>query len=93
MNKPVLNERVLPTKLCSDVIEIDWFRRFTLKERLKILLGFNLIVGVRIGTQHKPGKFAQIIIGELSDQPTAAEHLKARLERAAKILQGGYVDH
>lgn len=37
------------------------FRKFTLKERLLILLGFNLGLECHIATEHKPGKTVPMV--------------------------------
>ncbi len=55
-------DRVLPVQ-CNHLLSADWFRRFTLSERIRILFGFNLIVLIRIPTQHHPGQFKPVVAG------------------------------
>jgi predicted RNA-binding Zn-ribbon protein involved in translation (DUF1610 family) len=68
--------RVLPVKQDKKII-IDALRPLRFKERLKILIGYNLKVCVRILTQHKPGvidpKIAVYVVSELGG-PEAPEH-------------------
>lgn len=85
MNKPQLNERVLPTKFTGRMC-VDWHRRFTLKERLKILCGYNMVVAFRVVTQHTPGKFHPIIIGQTTKLITATDQVKMVLENEMDLL-------
>lgn len=48
--------RVLPPNY-KHIIEIESFRKLTLRERFWIMLGFNLTIKTDILTEHKPGKF------------------------------------
>ncbi len=40
-----------------NVIELEFHRQLTGKERLKLFLGFNLDIKLKIATQHHPGHF------------------------------------
>lgn len=48
--------RILPPKF-RQVIDVDHFRKFTLKERVMILFGFNVVCRLSILTVNKPGDF------------------------------------
>lgn len=85
MNKPKLNERVLPVKYTGRV-NVDWFRKFTLAERLKILVGYNLVVGLRLVTQHTPGKFQPIVAAQTTKITTPTDQMKMRLENEMDVL-------
>lgn len=69
----------MPTKF-TGVISVDWYRAFTRMERLKIALGFNLNVAIRIVTQHSPGKYNPVIVAETSKSLTASESVRDRLK-------------
>lgn len=62
------------------VIKVDWFREFTLKERLAILFGANLRVFIRIPTRHNPAALQPVIMAELSKYPDAQSEMAAQLE-------------
>lgn len=79
MNKPTLRDHVLPTKF-TGVVSASWFRQFSFSERLRVLLGYNLAVEIRIVTQHSPGKFQSIVVGETSRNVTASSHVQERLQ-------------
>lgn len=92
MSKPYLRDKVMPTKFAG-TISTDWFRKFTLKERLQILFGYNLSVAVRIVCVHAPGKFNPIIAAETTKHTEPSEQITDRLknvlaeQNAAKIVQ------
>jgi len=92
MSRQIFKGRVLPTKF-TGVISTDWHRTFTLKERLKILLGYNFSVAIRIVTVNSPGKFNPIIVGETTKHTSPSEMVKERLQNvlaeqnAANIVQ------
>ena len=82
----------MPTKFNHE-ISVDWFRRFTMKERLKILFGFNLAVAVRIVTVNAVGKYQPVIMAETSKFTTPSAQVQDRLknvlaeQNAANIVQ------
>lgn len=82
----------MPTRF-QGVISVDWHREFTRMERLKIALGFNLAVAVRIVTQHSPGKYNPVIVAETTRSLTASDSVRDRLkdvlaeQNAANIVQ------
>lgn len=57
--------RELPTKM-KEEIHLEFFRKFTLKERIKILIGFNIRNVVRIETQHRTGKIKPMLTTEVT---------------------------
>lgn len=39
------------------IMRADFFRKFTWKERLQILLGYRAVITFRVMTEHSPGRF------------------------------------
>jgi hypothetical protein len=73
------------------VIEIDWFRQFTWKERMQILLGYQLQVMIRIPTLHKPGVFDRFIKSVVTEETTPHADMAARMRLdLAKTMPQGY---
>lgn len=62
------------------VIKAEWFRTFPLKDRLKILFGYNLVVVIGIPTQNNPGVTHPIIVGETTKLKTASDHMQNVVE-------------
>lgn len=56
----------VPTKYV-ELLEVKGVQRLTLKQRLKLILGFNILVEVRICTQHKVGKTLHKVTLSLTD--------------------------
>jgi len=77
--KNPLYHRPLPPQH-KHLLKIDWFRSFTLRERLKILLGHNLNVLIRIKTAHHPGAHEPTIAAEVTPHLKPTEHLRAQIE-------------
>jgi hypothetical protein len=67
------------------MLSADWFRKFTLRERLQILFGFNLIVLIRIPTQHHPGQFKPVVAGHTTKLLKPDD---AMLEKMKAVLDG-----
>lgn len=92
MSKPNLFHRVQPTKFRA-IMSFDWFRKFTMKERIKILCGFNMTVAVRIPVEHSPGKYNPVVVAETSKFKEPSDQVKDRLKNVleehnqAKIRQ------
>ena len=63
-NKAPRYERVLPTKM-KEVIHLEFFRKFTWRERLKILIGYNVRNSLEIQTQHCAGKITPKMLTEV----------------------------
>ena len=55
MKPPQITKRVLPPKY-KEIIDSSFIVRFTLKERLQILIGYNLDLHLSTWTEHGPGK-------------------------------------
>jgi len=79
-----MRELALPVQ-CKHLMSADWFRRFTLKERLEIMFGFNLNVMIRIPTQHHPGQFNPLIAGHTSKLVKPDDIM---LEKMKAVLDG-----
>lgn len=82
MTKPPIGRPV--KEVYRHVIRTEWFRQFKWWERLRILVGFNLLVYVRIPTRHNPAAFQPIIGGRTTRHNTADDHLIAELEIAVR---------
>lgn len=80
-NKKPWTERVLRPKLRPFVIQTDWFRGFSVWDRIKILFGCKMIVKVRIFTQHNPGQFQPIIAGEVTKYQSEEEYYRHEGDR------------
>lgn len=70
-----ITERKVPT-VFRDLVKVEWFREFTFWERIKILFGCNLVTMTGIATQHKVGEMQPMIIGLVSYQKNASDHMK-----------------
>lgn len=61
----------------------------TFINRIKILLGWNIVISMKVFTQHSPGKCA---VGLFAVTTTAIDVNDPRLERIAKSETGEFVD-
>ena len=77
--KPQVNEREVPV-VYRHVLSVDWFRQFTFMDRVRIFLGYNLVVAVRIATRNDPNKFQPIIAGEVTKETTPSSYLKEQMK-------------
>jgi hypothetical protein len=51
--KPFLGQRKMPNRFC---VEFDTFKRWSWRDRLRILFGFNLVVRVNIMVDKRDGR-------------------------------------
>lgn len=72
---PKRTERKVPTKFACNM-KWEWFREFTLWERIQILFGCNLVVMTGVATQHRPGEFQPLLMGRVSYDKNATEHMQ-----------------
>jgi hypothetical protein len=72
---PKVTEKPVPTQWRSE-FSFEWFRHFTFWERVKIAFGCNLVVMIGVATQHSPGKYQPLVIGNVSHDSNATEHMK-----------------
>jgi len=89
--KGISQARTLPT-VYRHVINVDWFRKLTWRERIKILFGYNLNVLIRLRVKHNPGDFDPIIVGEVSPFTQPSELLRDRIETDIAKLQGPHLE-
>lgn len=70
--------REVPTKYV-ELLVLKEVKKLTFKERLKLILGYNLLFEARITTQHKVGRTRQSVKVELTElektPPTTTEEL------------------
>lgn len=71
--QPQRAERKVPT-VFRHVIKTEWFRKFSIKDRFKILFGCNLVVAIGVPCQHNPGEIQPVILGKVTKQISADEH-------------------
>lgn len=83
MNKDIPKGKPLPPTFRFRH-DYDWFRRFTWKERLKILIGCNLFVRVQFFTVNSPGQTQPVFIGAVSEQKTAIDQMIAEHDSGNK---------
>lgn len=81
MSKPLIPERPIPMKF-SRLIEVDWFRTFTFRERLRLLLGYNVAVCIRIACRHSAGDIRPFVRAETTKQLHASDLLKTQMANA-----------
>lgn len=56
------------------IMKCEWFRTFTLWQRIGILFGSGLVVQIGIVTRHNPGPFQPLILGHVSKDMTPDAH-------------------
>lgn len=70
--------------------KMEWFRKFTFKDRLKIFFGKNLLVLIGIAMRNNVGNSQPVIIGYMSDKPTPQAHMEEQRKIAiGRHLQKG----
>lgn len=62
-------QREVPPKF-KELLEIRAVKKLTLKERFRLILGYHILVHVRIVTEHKVGRTKQAVKVELTDRET-----------------------
>lgn len=72
-------EQVEPVEY-RHIIKVEWFRKFTLWDRIRILFGYSLVVQVGVATRHNPGPFQPLILGTVSKTLTADERNREIIE-------------
>lgn len=50
-----MSARILPTPARAQIKGVV-FRRLTLKERFKLILGYSMLIEITVACQHSPGK-------------------------------------
>lgn len=75
LTPPKRTERPVP-RVYRHLIKLEHFRQFTLIERIKIVLGSNLVTLIGIATPHSPGEFQPLVIQRVSHQHTATDHMR-----------------
>lgn len=75
MKKTDAPGRLLPVKF-AHVIKCEYFRRFTFIERLKLLLGYNVVVMCGIAVRHNPGVAHPKFISQVSKHTEPSNHMR-----------------
>lgn len=65
----------LPT-VYRHVLNTEWCRAFSWKERLGVLFGGNLVVAIGVACQHNPGAIQPLIIGRVTTATSATEYMR-----------------
>lgn len=73
-------ERVMPVVYRGGIIKVEWFRKFTFRERLAIMFGANFTTMTGIACQHKAGAYQPMIVGKVSKHPSPDEHMREAIE-------------
>jgi hypothetical protein len=91
----VSKQREMPVIYKGGLIKIEWFRKFTFRERLALLFGANFVVMAGVACEHRVGRFQPIMVGQCSKHTTpdnlmreAVENMVADKESVvAKMIQ------
>lgn len=75
----VSKARTLPT-MFKHIVKVEWYRRFTLRERIAILFGANFVAMIGVATQHSPGSLQPLIVGNVSKHTTPDSHMRECIE-------------
>lgn len=67
------------------VLSVDWFRKFTLKERLKILFGYNIVVAFRVVTVNACGAYEPVIKAETTKNIDSKQQSLEQFENEIKL--------
>lgn len=87
MSKFKHNDRILPPVL-KHVMEISFLRRLTLKERLKIAAGHNLVIDIKVKCQHNAGQFQPSSKVTLTPEKEAVQVQREMIEGAVGAEEG-----
>jgi hypothetical protein len=68
-------------------VNLDWFRAFTWKERIKILFGYSLFVVIRVRTKHNAGEIDPVIAGSVVEHNNPDEFLRQGIEKDIRALE------
>lgn len=81
-------EKPIPVQF-KQTIQVDWYRKFTRWERIKIMFGYNFVVKLRMFVQHAPGHIQPIFKGETTKYDTAEDHVRhtEQEDTASEALQ------
>jgi len=71
---PKRTERPVPT-VYRHTIKVEWYRRFTLLDRLKIMIGYNFLVVAGVACQHNPGVVQPLVVGDVSRHLKPEDHM------------------
>jgi hypothetical protein len=72
--------RVLPVKYKGGIIKLEWFRKFTFRERIMLLFGANFVVMVGVACEHSAGRWQPMIAGQCSKHTTPDDHMREAIE-------------
>lgn len=70
------------------VIEFDWHRSFSWKERFQIFFGYSLLVLIRIPTRNNPGELGATVMGRTTVHSIPSELMKEEAKEALKKEYG-----
>lgn len=73
------------------VINFEWFRDFTLWERIKILLGYNLEVSIRVPCLNNPGELGVLVMATTSVHTEAKGLLTEKAKEALQEVYGNQI--
>jgi hypothetical protein len=70
------------------VIEFDWHRSFSWKERLQIFFGYSLLVLIRVPTRNNPGELGATVMARTTVYRIASELMKQEAKEALRQEYG-----
>lgn len=76
----VSKARVLPVKYKGGIIKIEWFRKFTWRERFALFFGANFVVMVGVACEHSAGRFQPMVAGQCSKDTSPDAHMRDAIE-------------
>lgn len=80
-NKFHILERKVPERY-THLLSVDWFRRWTFRERIAILFGCNVAVCIRVACRYSPGAIKPFVRAEVTKQLQASDLLKTQMANA-----------
>jgi hypothetical protein len=79
----VSKARVMPTLYKGGIIKIEWFRKFTWRERFAIFFGANFVLMIGVACKHNVGSFQPMVVGKCSKNTTPDNEMKEAIENMA----------
>lgn len=76
----ISKQRELPVLYKGGIIKLEWFRKFTWRERFALLFGANFVVMVGVACEHRAGRFQPMIAGQCSKHTTPDNHMREAID-------------
>lgn len=72
---PKSEGKPVPT-VFKHIIKIEYFRRFSFRERIAILFGSGIVLQIGCATQHSPGVFQPLILGKVTKETSPDSYMR-----------------